>query len=167
MYRQLLLVAVAAAALGACNNARNDAASAGNAAGDATASAGNAMGDATASAGNAMGDATASAGNAASDAADSASNAMGTDNAHGPVVAAPHGPGNPAIDTTPTTGDHGQASGASSFTEGQARGALEHAGYTNITGLTQNSSGQWEGAATRHGHETHVSIDYRGAITAH
>jgi hypothetical protein len=156
MYRQLLLVAVAAAALGACNNAPNNAASAANTASEAAASAGNAVADTTAS-----------AGNATSNVAESASNAAGTDNAHGPVVAAPSGPGNPPIDTTPTTGDRGQASGASSFTESQARGALEHAGYSNITGLTQNSSGQWEATATRNGHERHVSIDYRGAITTH
>ena len=147
MLRTILLAAVAAAALSGCNSRQ---------AADATTSAANTADAAR----TAAADAASSAGNAASDVA-----STGGDNTNGPVVAAPSGPGNPPVDTTPTTGDTGQASGASSFTEGQARGALERAGYSNITGLTQNAQGQWEATATHEGRERHVSIDYRGSIT--
>lgn len=73
-------------------------------------------------------------------------------------------PDNPAVDTTPME-DTGTAQGANSFTEDQARGAIESAGYTNVTGLTQDPQGVWRGTATREGESTQVSVDYRGSVT--
>ena len=87
------------------------------------------------------------------------------DRTEGPVVSAPEAPANAAVDTTPTTGETAQTPGASSFTEAQARGAMENAGYTNVGSLTQNEQGIWSGKATKGGAETTVSVDYKGAIT--
>lgn len=87
------------------------------------------------------------------------------DRTEGPVVSAPEAPGNAAVDTTPTTGETAQTAGASSFTEGQARGAIENAGYSNVSSLTQNEQGIWSGKATKGGTEVAVSVDYKGAVT--
>jgi putative membrane protein len=88
------------------------------------------------------------------------------DRTEGPVVSAPEAPGNAAVDTTPTTGDAAQTAGASSFTESQARGAIENAGYSAVGALTQNEQGVWSGKATKDGKEVTVSVDYKGAISS-
>lgn len=87
------------------------------------------------------------------------------DNAEGPVVSTPEGPMNTAIDTTPTTGEMAQTPGANSFTEAQARGAMEGAGYTDIGPLTQNEQGLWQAEGTKAGAKARVSVDYKGAVT--
>ncbi|PVM88584.1 hypothetical protein [Caulobacter endophyticus] len=88
------------------------------------------------------------------------------DKAEGPAVSTSQEPRNTAVDTTPTTGDAGPTAGASSFTENQAKGAIESAGYTAVGPLTQNGDGLWQGKATKDGRETSVSVDYKGAVTA-
>ena len=87
------------------------------------------------------------------------------DNAEGPVVSAPEAPMNAPIDTTPTTGETAPTSGANSFTEAQARGAMEKAGYTDIGSLTQNAQGHWQAEGMKGGTKTMVSVDYKGAVT--
>jgi putative membrane protein len=82
----------------------------------------------------------------------------------GPVVSAPEAPMNAPIDTAPTT-DAAQTPGASSFTEAQARGAIEAAGYTDVGVLTQDANGLWKGTAMRDGKSTSVSVDYKGAVS--
>lgn len=86
-------------------------------------------------------------------------------NAEGPVVSEAEGPVNSAVDTTPTTGETTLTPGANSFTEGQARGAMENAGYTDIGPLTQNSEGVWQAEGVRAGAKAKVSVDYKGAVT--
>lgn len=86
------------------------------------------------------------------------------DRTEGPVVSAPESPANTAVDTTPTTGETAQTAGANSFTETQAREAIEKAGYSNVGPLTQNEQGLWTGKATRDGAGTSVSVDYKGAV---
>jgi hypothetical protein len=86
------------------------------------------------------------------------------DNTAGPVVATGTA-GNEAVDTTPTQDPAAVSAGASSFTEDQARGAFEKAGYTVVGPLTQNANGIWQGTATKGGVEATVGIDYKGAIT--
>jgi hypothetical protein len=88
------------------------------------------------------------------------------DKTEGPAVATSQEPRNTAVDTTPTTGDAGPTPGASSYTEGQAKGAIESAGYSAVGPLTQNANGLWEGKATKDGKEVSVSVDYKGAVTA-
>lgn len=84
----------------------------------------------------------------------------------GPAVSSSETPRNDAIDTSPTSGDTGQTPGANSFTEEQAREAIEQAGYTGVTNLTQDAQGLWTATATRNGQSAQVSLDYRGAVVA-
>lgn len=86
------------------------------------------------------------------------------DNTAGPAVAASTD-GNQAVDTTPVQDAAASSAGASSFTEAQARGAFENAGYTVAGPLMQDANGVWMGKATKDGVETNVGIDYKGAIT--
>jgi predicted small lipoprotein YifL len=88
------------------------------------------------------------------------------DRTEGPAVAAAQGPTNPAVDTTPEKTGPGLSAGANSFTEAQAKSAIEKAGYTGVGPLTQNANGVWQGQATRDGAETTVAVDYKGAILA-
>jgi len=84
----------------------------------------------------------------------------------GPVVAAPEGPMNPAVDTTGTAQGAPMAPGASSFTSTQAREAIEGQGYTNVGEITQDAQGVWSATATKDGTQSTVSVDYQGNVTA-
>ena len=83
----------------------------------------------------------------------------------GPAVATPEGPQNEAVATDTTKTETPQTAGANSFTEEQARGHIEAAGYTDVKGLTQNPQGIWEGSGMKDGAETKVSVDFKGAVT--
>jgi putative membrane protein len=50
------------------------------------------------------------------------------------------------------------------ITESDARMRAETAGYTNITGLTQNADGTWTATGTRDGTTTQISIG-EGGVT--
>lgn len=89
-----------------------------------------------------------------------------TDTVEGPAVAASETPRNEAVDTTPTTDAAALTPGANSFTEAQAKGAIEGAGYTGVSALTQGEDGVWTGMATKDGAETKVSVDYKGVVSA-
>ena len=86
------------------------------------------------------------------------------DDTAGPAVSTSETPRNTAVDTTPTTGDAGTTPGANSFTEAQAKGAIESAGYTDVKGLKQGEDGVWMGMATKGGQETGVTVDYKGSV---
>ncbi|MDO9338886.1 MAG: hypothetical protein EON95_07840 [Caulobacteraceae bacterium] len=88
------------------------------------------------------------------------------DNTAGPAVSASETPRNDAVDTTPTTGDMGTTPGANSFTEAQAKGAIESAGYTDVSALTQGEDGVWQGTAMKDGKSASVSVDYKGSVKA-
>lgn len=88
------------------------------------------------------------------------------DNTDGPAVAASETPRNEAVDTSPTTDEAALTPGANSFTEAQARSAIEGAGYTGVGALTQGADGVWTGTATKDGAQATVSVDYKGAVTA-
>ena len=83
----------------------------------------------------------------------------------GPVVSESEAPRNPAVDTAPG-GDAALTPGANSFTEAQARSAIEKQGYTGIGPLSQDSSGIWTAVATKDGAESQVSVDYKGVVSA-
>lgn len=85
---------------------------------------------------------------------------------NGPVVSSAESPTNPAIDTRETSEQATLTPGANSFTEGQAREAIEKRGYTVSGPLTQDEQGIWTGQATRSGGAaTSVSVDYKGVVT--
>lgn len=88
------------------------------------------------------------------------------DNTKGPVVAASEAPRNDAINTTPATVEPGPTAGANSFTEAQAKSAIEGAGYSSVGPLTQDANGVWMGKAMKAGKEAAVAVDYKGAVTA-
>lgn len=84
----------------------------------------------------------------------------------GPAVSSPESPTNPAIDTQETSEKSTLTPGANSFTERQAREAIEKQGYTVSGPLTQDDQGIWKGQASRSGGPaTTVSVDYKGVVT--
>jgi hypothetical protein len=87
------------------------------------------------------------------------------DKTAGPVVSTSQEPRNTAVDAAPTTDEAGPTPGANSYTEGQAKSAIESAGYTAVGALTQNANGLWQGPATKDGQQVTVSVDYKGAVT--
>jgi len=58
------------------------------------------------------------------------------------------------------------ASGANSFTEGQAKSRIETQGYTNISGLIKDDQGIWRGRAMKDGKSVNVSLDFHGDVFA-
>lgn len=71
--------------------------------------------------------------------------------------------------TAPTSTDTTTPPASPSMTalaETEARSRIEAAGYTNVTGLTQNADGSWTATATRDGQTTSVIIDQTGVRVA-
>lgn len=56
--------------------------------------------------------------------------------------------------------------GSNSFTEGQARGRFEDAGFTGIQGLSKDDTGFWRARGTRNGSTVDVAMDFQGRIAA-
>ncbi|MCK8786134.1 hypothetical protein M0638_17300 [Roseomonas sp. NAR14] len=73
---------------------------------------------------------------------------------------APHG--TPSQDARPRA--TAPVPGANSFTEGQARGRIEQAGFSGVTDLRKDDNGIWRGRATRNGAATDVALDYQGNV---
>ncbi len=78
----------------------------------------------------------------------------------------PSEPTNPAVASEQNRPTTQPASGDNSFTEDQAKGHIANAGYTDVTGLTQDDKGVWHGTATKDGKSTSVSVDYQGSVKA-
>ena len=79
----------------------------------------------------------------------------------------------PAASTTPAVATPDAAAntaapvpGANSFTEGQAKSHIEHAGYSDVSGLTKDDQGIWRGKAMKDGKSTGVALDYQGNVVA-
>lgn len=134
----LLSMAITAGALGACSKPASETA---------------------ANAESAAADATASGANAAAGAAGGATDAGG-------AVSPPSSPQNDAINSDTNKGETTQTAGSNSFTEGQAKGHIENAGYTDVTGLTKTPDGLWTGSAKKDGKTVGVSVDFKGAVSA-
>jgi hypothetical protein len=73
-------------------------------------------------------------------------------------------PSNPAVKTTDTNNPGAPASGANSFTMGQAKSRIEAKGYGNVTGLAKDDKGVWHGKAMKDGKSTDVALDYQGNV---
>lgn len=85
----------------------------------------------------------------------------------GPMVSRAESPMNPAIDTQDMSSGTPLTAGASSFTESQAREAIEKQGYVVSGPMTQDAQGIWMAQASRAGGApTTVSVDYKGVVTA-
>jgi hypothetical protein len=77
----------------------------------------------------------------------------------------PSDPSNPAVATEQNQAKAEPTSGDNSFTEAQAKGHIENAGYTDVTALTQDDKGVWNGTAMKDGKSVAVSVDYQGGVT--
>lgn len=84
----------------------------------------------------------------------------------GPVVSESEAPRNPAVDMNANASDAALTPGANSFTEAQARSAIEKQGYTSIGTLSQDTQGIWSAMATKDGAQFKVSVDYKGVVSA-
>ncbi|HEX4713071.1 hypothetical protein [Phenylobacterium sp.] len=100
------------------------------------------------------------AGNAAANAGDAAASAS----APGGVVSPPQANSAMNADANKTSSD--VASASNSFTEGQAKGHIENAGYSDVTNLTKTPDGMWTAKAKKGGKTMDVALDFKGAVTA-
>ena len=112
-------------------------------------------------------DASATTANAAQTAGDTAVNA--TDSAAsasqpGGAVSPPQA--NDAVNTDANKNSSDLAAASNSFTEGQAKGHIENAGYTDVTNLAKTPDGLWTAKAKKDGKTMDVSVDFKGAVTA-
>ena len=73
-------------------------------------------------------------------------------------------PSNPALKTTATNNPGAPASGANSFTMGQAKARIEARGYGNVAGLAKDDKGVWHAKAMKDGKSTDVALDYQGNV---
>ena len=105
-------------------------------------------------------DAAAKAGAVADSATDAAANAPGA----GGAVSAPQANGAVNVDANATSTNVAPAS--NSFTEGQAKGHFENAGYSDVTDLTKTPDGMWTAKAMKGGKSMNVALDFKGAVTA-
>ena len=56
--------------------------------------------------------------------------------------------------------------GANSFTEAQAQGRIEVAGFTAVSGLKKDEKGIWRATAMQAGKSMKVALDYKGNLVA-
>ena len=75
-------------------------------------------------------------------------------------------PGNAAVKSPDVQTTENAASGANSFTEGQARDRIGKAGFTDVSQLTKDEDGLWQGMAKRDGKSVKVALDYKGNVTS-
>lgn len=107
------------------------------------------------------------AGDTASAAGDNASMAASGATAAGGAISPPPSDGqNDAVNTDTNKSQQDLAAGSNSFTEGQAKGHIENAGYTEVTGLTKTPDGMWTGKAKKDGATVDVAVDFKGAVTS-
>ena len=75
-----------------------------------------------------------------------------------------------ANSTTPVTSSSGSDNppvpGANSFTEAQAKSAIEKAGFADVSALSKDNKGIWRGTASKDGKATPIALDYQGNVVA-
>jgi putative membrane protein len=72
----------------------------------------------------------------------------------------------PAVTTTDTANPSAPVPGANSFTEDQAKGRIQDAGFSDVSKLAKDDQGIWRGQATKGGKTTAVALDYQGNVVA-
>jgi opacity protein-like surface antigen len=72
----------------------------------------------------------------------------------------------PAVANPNANNPGAPATGANSFTEGQAKSRIGAAGYSNISGLTKDKDGIWIGKASKGGATVDVGLDYQGNVVS-
>ena len=76
------------------------------------------------------------------------------------------GPNNSAVNSAGQNNSNAPVAGRNSFTEGQAKSAIEKAGYTKVSDLKKDDNGVWRGKASKGGSSTSVSVDFQGNVIA-
>ena len=72
----------------------------------------------------------------------------------------------PAVTTTDTANPTAPVPGANSFTEDQAKGRIQDAGFSDVSKLAKDDQGIWRGQANKDGKNTTVAVDYQGNVVA-
>ncbi len=72
----------------------------------------------------------------------------------------------PAVNSSGTTNPAAPVPGANSFTEAQARSAIEKAGYADVSALTKDDKGIWRGTASKGGKSAPIALDFQGNVVA-
>lgn len=72
----------------------------------------------------------------------------------------------PAVATKGTANPAAPVPGANSFTENQAKGRIQDAGFSEVSALTKDDQGIWRGQATKDGKKTPIALDYQGNVVA-
>lgn len=93
--------------------------------------------------------------------------AMAATLATGAFAQANAGSHNPVVKDATAHTTEMAAEGRNSFTESQARGRIEKAGYANVGKIAKNKNGVWQGMATKDGGKVNVALDYKGNVTVH
>ncbi|PTE07022.1 DUF4142 domain-containing protein [Mesorhizobium helmanticense] len=75
-------------------------------------------------------------------------------------------PATPAVATSDTANPSAPVPGANSFTEAQAKGRIQDAGFSDVSTLTKDDQGIWRGQAKKDGKDTAVALDYQGNVVA-
>lgn len=104
------------------------------------------------------------ASNAPANAADSTANGMASAQSGGGTVSPPQANG--AINSDSNKGSADVASASNSFTQSQAKGHIENAGYTGVSNLMKTPDGMWTAKAMKGGKSVDVAIDFKGAVSA-
>ena len=76
----------------------------------------------------------------------------------------PDAKGNAPLKHAHTVNDGAPKHGANSFTEAQAKGRIEKAGYANVSKLVKNPNGVWQGSADKDGKNVLIGLDYKGNV---
>jgi hypothetical protein len=104
-------------------------------------------------------DTSAATANAADATANSAANATDAGGAVSPPEA------NGAVNADANKDVTDTAAASNSFTEGQAKGHIENAGYTDVSDLVKTADGLWTAKAKKGGKSVEVAVDFKGAVT--
>ena len=76
------------------------------------------------------------------------------------------GPNNNAVNSSGQNNSNAPVAGRNSFTEGEAKSAIEKAGYTDVSDLKKDDNGVWRGKASKGGSPTSISVDFQGNVIA-
>ena len=101
---------------------------------------------------------------AAQDTAAAATNASASATDPGGAVSPPQSNG--AVNADANKSSDSVTGASNSFTEAQAKGHIENAGYTDVTGLQKTKDGLWTASAKKDGKTVGVTVDFKGAVTA-
>jgi putative membrane protein len=82
------------------------------------------------------------------------------------ATTAPASDGTTPAATSGATSPAAPVPGANSFTEAQAKSAIEKAGYADVSALTKDDNGVWRGTASKDGKSTPIALDYQGNVVA-